>query len=198
MEHKKSGKKRIIVLSVVLLVILGGVGGAMYAWHQLNRPDVASLTTGRVTNSANNYDIDLTPVPQTGQYVSFEYPKGMTPRAAETDAAQLEAYTYVAKDVQSWLLAISVSNLPAGNIADSSDYMLRKNNPSTYAQSEETLGGQTFIIMTDRTAGGFSEVAFVQHGSLLASISLTGDHATGLQPLQTTFDMVLSSWKWAA
>jgi hypothetical protein len=50
--------------------------------------------------------------------------------------------------------------------------------------------------MTDEAVSGFNEVAFLQHNNLRATVALSGDDANGIQPLQTTWDMVLGSWHW--
>ncbi len=190
-------KKNLIITSGILLVVLVATIGIRYVLLQLNQPVTVTLTPGPETKAQNDYQIDLTPKLEAGKYVSFSYPAGLTARPTQAVAPYVESFYYTARasDVESWALAISVSTLPAGDLANSSGFMLRKNNPDKYLESHETVNGMPITIMTDHTAG-FSKIAYIQHNSLLATVSLIGNHAASVQPLQISFDTVLKSWQW--
>jgi UDP-N-acetyl-alpha-D-muramoyl-L-alanyl-L-glutamate epimerase len=189
---KKSRRKIFGSLGLMLIILI------LAAWRivaALNQPATATIQAGKV--KATGYSVDLTPITKVGKYASFNYPAGLTAEPVSTFAApNLEEFTFHAQDVESWLLAINIANLPDGQISQNSSYNLRKANPATYHESQETVNGSPVILMTDTTASGFSQAAFLVHGTLIGTISLTGDDAAGTQPLQQAFNMVLQSWKW--
>lgn len=86
--------------------------------------------------------------------------------------------------------------IPSGQLKDNNGYQVRKINPSTYQESHIVLNNKPIDVMTDKTVGGFSKVAFLINGQYQATISLYGDDANGLDVLQSTLNMVLSTWRW--
>lgn len=196
-RENKRRKKIHRVLGLILIIILILVGAIIYLLHLVSEPVTTNLKAGSSTVSQPTYSLNLTPKLEVGTYVSFDYPTMMMAGSAGPLASPfVENFYYSFRDVQSWILAIDVSTTKTGNLTDSSDYVIRADNPAEYTRSSQTIGGQSIIIFTDQSAGGFNETAFLLHGTYLATVSLQGDHTSGTQPLQTTFTMVLNSWKW--
>ena len=100
------------------------------------------------------------------------------------------------KDIETWVLAITLSNDAAGTLTSSSDYQTRINNPSEFTQTSQTFKGYPVVIFTDNNAADYSKTAFILRGNLLATISLRGGDKAGNQPLQTSLNMILNSWNW--
>ena len=86
--------------------------------------------------------------------------------------------------------------MPGGDLSNNSSFVLRKENPQTYSEATTIINSQSVIVMTNTSDSGFSKVAFLTHGGLVATVALKGDDSNGAQPLATAFNMVLSSWHW--
>ncbi|HUD06481.1 MAG TPA: hypothetical protein VMR34_01205 [Candidatus Saccharimonadales bacterium] len=196
-KSKKSKKKKYLVLLFVLILF---VTGAFYFLHNLNKPVVGVVSSTQSSSlSTVSYDIDLTPVSESGKYISFDYPKGMRllSSALADPATSLESYNYYAKDLYSWTLAIDLTKTGSGQVNATSAYTSRATNPQMYSEGSMNVNNQAITVFTDKSfTGGFSKVAFFSHGDIVATVSLIGDDSSGVGPLETTFNMVLSSWEW--
>ena len=141
--------------------------------------------------------IDMTPKVLIDDYASFSYPKGLTTsRSISYGPPVVAAYNLTYRDIQTWHLAVTILKVPSGNLNDNNAYQFRKINPEKYEASELVVGGKRAAIMTDKTASGFSQVAFLVNGQYQAIVSLYGDDSHGSASLQSTLTMILSSWHW--
>ncbi len=191
---RQSLTARIIALLIVLAIVTGGWRIVM----ELSQPTTVAVGSASDTSSQSSYRVDLTPKLTSGQHVSFNRPKDLKLiSTALVSVPSVEDFTFYVKDTASWTLAVDISRTPTGNLSESSSYTLRKNNPATYSASTITAQGQTVQIMTDTSvASGFSNVAYLTHGTFVATISLIGNDNSGTGPLDATFAMVLNSWHW--
>jgi hypothetical protein len=192
-------RKRLIILGSVLLLLTVAVVVITRIINQFSQPvqGTTKVGQGTVDNQNISFSVSLTPKPQSNHYATFDYPSGITLNTPQPLTAPFVAtMVYSARDVESWVLAIDISSNPVGNLSNNSAYLGRIDNPTEYHQSQTTINGQPVLIITDTTAPGFSQLAFLVHGSWLATVALTGDDANGTQPLQTAFNMVLNSWHW--
>jgi hypothetical protein len=132
-----------------------------------------------------------------GEYVSFDYPKGMrvVPKNS-IGSPVVSVYDFSYNDIESWDLAISIFLVPSGKLSDNNAYQLREMNSAEYTQSTQVINGQSIIIMTDNTIGYYNKVAFLVHGQYQATISLSGDDQDGNTNLIKTLNMILNSWTW--
>jgi hypothetical protein len=189
-------RRRLTLLSGLLVIVAGVIIGKSFV-SRLNQPTSGTITTSTPHSGQAEYNVNLTPKPKVGKYASFNYPAGMTLKNSATIATPgVEELVFTARDTTAWLLAIDVSMPRGGLLISDSGYADRLNSPSLYQESQVTINGQSVIIMTDKSAASFSKVAYLMHGPFLATVSLTGNDATGTTPLQTTLNMVLSSWIW--
>lgn len=197
LRPKKSKKKirRLIWLVLPLLLVVGVI---LFMRH-LSDPAVASIkSTEKTIKDSLYYSVDLTPVWQSGNYASFDRPKGMSLYSSSLNdpATSLESYNYYVKDVYSWTLAIDVTNSTDG-LKGLSAYAIRINDPATYGLTEQTINNQKVSVFSDNSfTSGFSKVAFFSHGSEVATVSLIGNDSSGTAPLVKTFNMVISTWAW--
>lgn len=190
-------RKHIIKISILLVFGIAIVIGISLIYRQINQPAVATLTEGQAIKSQTpSYNIGLTPKLVSGKYVSFDYPTGLTSKPGQLAGPIVEDFVFNARDIGYWTLAIEISKLSGGDLMNNSSYTLRKNMPPQYSESHVVAKGQSVDIMTDTTADGFNEVAFIIHNNLLATVALSGKDAVGTQPLQTTLNMVLNSLHW--
>ncbi|HEY1645782.1 MAG TPA: hypothetical protein VGF75_05435 [Candidatus Saccharimonadales bacterium] len=194
-QPKRKLKKRYLIIPTILVLIIIAV---IYFVQILTKPVTASVSVSQKTVSSSLiYNIDLTPVLQSGQYASFDYPKGVRLYSSSLNdqANSLESYSYYVKDTYSWTLAIDVT-LSTTGLDGLSAYQIRTDNPE-YSAADQTINGQPVVIFTDNTfTTGFEKVAFFSRGNEVATVSLIGNDSSGLKPLITTFNMVLNSWIW--
>lgn len=198
MRRHKISKLKILLL-ILAAVIIALVVFAIIFLIKLDKPVSAKVqSTQESASGILAYNINLTPVYQSGKYASFDYPKGLKLVSTTLGASSsLEDFTYYVKDIYSWTLAIDVGSYPDGVLSENSSYLFREENPHTYSKSSETIHGMPITIMTDNSfSGGFSKVAFIPYGNYIATISLMGNDTSGIGPLVTTFNMVLGSWHW--
>lgn len=193
-------RRLLIGLNCLLVIAIIGVA-VKTTITILSQPSSGTITTPQqsvATAQTASASINMTPAVQTCPYATYEYPSGMTTQASNPNVGPtLANFNYVYKDIESWNLAVAVNSDPTGQVASDSGYQYRKENPNIYQASQITVDGQTVPIMTDITAGGFSKVAYLIHGSYLATVSLLGDDSSGSAPLQATLSMILNSWKWS-
>ena len=187
-------KKRRLVGIVLLLAVIAIICGSVVL-SRLNQP-VSGTIKMSDDKVQTGYSISFTPKKAVGKYVSFSYPSGMTPKkASPVSAPEVEELAFSARDVSSWLLAVDVSTPRGGTIDGDSGYTYRKANPGIYQASQLIVNDQVVEVMTDTTAG-FSKVAYLMHGPLLATVALSGEDTAGTKPLEVALTMVLNSFRW--
>jgi hypothetical protein len=191
---KRKRKLLKILAAVIVLFIIGRIID-----NQLNKPAQGTVIDEQPTSQANlaNNSFNLSPASVSGQYASFSYPKVMTKLAPSgLSGSEVATYSYKYKDIETWILAIEILKVPSGNLNDNSAWMLRKDNPSIYQETDNTINGQAVMIMTDTSASGFAKVAFLINGEYQAMIALTGDDPSGTTNLGAVFNQVVGSWSW--
>lgn len=184
--------KRVVTSTCVIILL---VAGCIFLLHKLNKPVNAPAIT-----TAGNTAVPIPPQPiaVSNAYARFSYPGTMQVMAGAEGPMgdEVAVYNYKMSDVVPWHLAITINHLQEPELTYDSSYLLRKNHPTEYRASTATSGSNTFAVMADTQAGGFSKVAYSLHGDLSADISLTGDDASGDSTLAQAFQQVLQSWQW--
>jgi hypothetical protein len=190
-----SRRHKLFLASIGLLILLVTVL-AFFLYSTINHPSNGVVdNSGLATVPTKKFD--FTPQLVTGKTATFSYPAGMNPTNGGNVAIPiLEQFVFTHSDIQSWKLAIAVLGQQSGRLAENSAYQFRKSKPDTYKESVSTFGGKEITIMTDVTAPGFSQIAFLISGDKSATVSLYGDDAFGVSDLEKTFEMVISTWKW--
>jgi hypothetical protein len=188
----KYKKTTVFILIVLILIIIMSI-----LVIRLEQPQSVQAVFGKSITSKSGFNIDLTPTLYKDSFVAFNYPKGLSKKPSNPLAAtDVDIIDFGAQDILSWTLAIDVTNTGSKPLNDDSSYRIRTDQQSIYKQSSLYIGNQNVTVMTDTTASGFSRVAFLQHGNLRATVALIGDDADGSSPLQTSWNMILSSWQW--
>lgn len=101
----------------------------------------------------------------------------------------LEIYQLTADTTYTKQLAIAVSRLPGGDLANNSAYLLRQSQPGTY--TEQKIGAADVWLRRD----GTEETAFLVHGERVATLAFTQQGST-TAALQTEVHNVLDSFTW--
>jgi hypothetical protein len=170
-----------LVIAVVLIIFA----------HNIIEP----VTTTNITTPTVAVQQVSPPVQVKGKYASFSYPGSLKPAPGATSSG-LGSYSYTKVDIESWQLEIEINELSQPSLSADTGYVLRENDPSRYQATTVVNGKNTFIIMSDTQAGGFSKVAFSLDGDKSVDISLIGDDPSGNAALANTFREVLQSWQW--
>jgi hypothetical protein len=189
-----SKKTKIAVICVVVIVAI--LGTMRIVSSIINTPSQGIIYAPNNSQPVQS-SINLAPKLLTGKYATFNHPTGLTQVANNKIVTPVVAtYNFSYRDIETWDLAIDIILVPSGKLTDNSSYQVREINPATYQQSQLNLNNHIITVMTDRSASGYSKVAFLVHGQYQATISLYGDDASGFKYLDLTLNMVLSSWHW--
>jgi hypothetical protein len=197
LARKKDHRKRWLVIFIIVILVLI-IGIARFVTNSLNSSVNGVISSPTKSQQNAGLSFNATPVNVNGTNISFSYPQALAvdPAAQKPTYPILESYVYKYSDIETWLLAISIIHLESNNLTGDSGYYSRLQDPAEYSQSSVTLSGKTYIVMSDKSAVGFSEIAFTMHNGMAADISLLGNDALGTSELQKTFNMVLSSFSW--
>jgi hypothetical protein len=190
-----SVKRRII--GIVTLILLLCVGLTAYLLlHFIDTPSQSKITNAPKT-TATTAAFNSTPTIVHNKFFTFSYPAALNPQTQQPlSGSEIASYGYTYRDVESWQLTVVVLEPSAPILGNDSAYSYRIKHPEQYQLSTETVDGLPVQITTDTEAGGFSKVAFVQHGTEIANISLLGDDSSGTGLLNKTFSQVIDSWVW--
>lgn len=193
MRLSKKTKTKVIFSFITIIFLL--VAFKIFDSY-INKPSQGVIYTPSGSQTSQS-SINLTPKLINGKYATFNVPSCLTQVAnSKIITPELSTYNFSYKDIEPWNLAIDILNIPTGKITDNNAYQVRQINPTMYAPSQININGQNITVMTDKSTGGFSKVAFLVNGQYQATISLYGDDIYGTKPLDSTFNMVLSSWHW--
>lgn len=90
------------------------------------------------------------------------------------------------------ILAVTVSEMPAGGLAETSAYKSRLNDPATYRRAIEQRNGQEIHFFNNQQTP--ETVAFLQKGNMVATVGFSG----GIEAEGATaeYDHVINSWQW--
>lgn len=196
LSPKKWYRRRLLIYPLVIVVITLGV--IYHEMGNINKPSIGVVTNPTPTQQTAGLSFNFTPTTVTGTYISFAYPKLLLVDTA-TQKPQypiMESYVYKYNDTETWLLAITVTDLQSDSLKADSSYYARLLNPTEYQLSTVTVKNNTFQVMTDTQAVGFGKVAFSLHNNMSADISLIGDDDLGTTNLQKVFNIVLGSFSW--
>jgi hypothetical protein len=189
----KSHKKKLLIIGILFVVFIIGLLYIDKKWTQPRATNAVS-SPYPITKQET---LNLIPTNYSDKFVSFSYPTIMTSNQTPNfNLPIVDIVNMSYPDAQSWLLSVDVSNIPSGNLYDNEAYQARIVNPTTYLLSQTTINGMSVPIFTDKTASGYSRVAFLLSGDYQATVSLTGDDTSGVGPLASTMAIILNSWKW--
>jgi hypothetical protein len=194
--HKLLTRKRIVIVSIIAVLVVT-VAFVMYVDAKLNEPSVGSVDNPSSSQQNAGLAFDFAATHVTGTTISFSYPKVFSVVSSPPPVSPItEFYQYKYKDIETWDLSLTVTRLESDSLRADSSYYSRLLNPGEYTQSTLTENGQSFVVMSDTKAAGFSEVAYSLHNGLSVDISLTGDDNAGTSNLQKVFQNVLKSFVW--
>jgi len=196
LSPKKWYKRKLLIYPVIIVVVIIGI--IYYGMGNVNKPSIGVVTNPTPAQQAAGLSFNFTPHAVTGSYISFAYPKllSVDTTAQKPQYPILESHVYKYNDTGSWLLAIAVTDLQSDSLKADSSYYARLLNPTEYRLSTVIVKNNSFQVMTDTQAVGFSKVAFSLHNNMSADISLNVNDDSGTANPQKAFNIVLGSFIW--
>ncbi len=185
--------RRLIVFGILAIVIVAAIIGVKQV---IGGSAEGTITTTGTTQQAAA-EPATTMVAEQGKYASFNYPSYFTPQKSEPAITPvLVNYNYIKSQIGSWQLAIQISSLSTGNLDDNGSYHYRKITPSQYVFTTQTVNGKSVPFVTDKTLGGYNQVAYLTNGSKVASVSLLGSNGQDTAKMDEALKSILASWQW--
>ncbi len=163
--------------------------------EKVSLPMHAKTAAHPATSQAPASDLD-------NSYFSLALPAGFVPQSSQSPSAGLLYSQTIIKPGAggSLIISIGISNLPAGGLKESSSYRLRAQQTQTYKLTEQTINGANVTVAARNDGAGGEVVAFLPHGSYLATIGITsGVQAVGggdTAGNQAVLSQLLQLWQW--
>ncbi|HSH31283.1 MAG TPA: hypothetical protein VK963_01305 [Candidatus Saccharimonadales bacterium] len=180
---------RLLLLGLLLVPLIGVV----LLWKSVNSPAIGTITkSAPPQGNVAEPEVELEQL--DGRYISFTHPTSYKVSPKEpVNAAALEQYVLVSGSFPSKLLAVTVTRLPSGSLADDSSYKLRQLQSETYLEQKRRIDGDQVSLMIKRA--GFERVTFWPHNGMLATIVLSSG-APDQDELEQEYARILESWRW--
>lgn len=178
----------------MLLVLVVGI----VAWRQLQAPSQATIRQLPTTRSAAK--VPTAPAAKTinDTYAHFTFP-GSYLIANQQSKTTTHNYLLVRAGGLvgvSSRVGVTIAAQDSGTLINNSSYRARAAN-AAYRTTSWRVDGQTIPGFIKESADdGFEMTAFWQHGTMLATISLTSPQLTDDQALTKEFEALLASWRW--
>lgn len=181
-----------LVFLVVMVVIIAKIIAAPAHGHQIPVDRQA-----RVTPKKSAPVLPASEIPTS--YFRLALPAGYKPQTAETVPGLLYSQTLTKPSLGgTMVVSIAVKTMPEGGLDGEPSYRLRQSKPTQYRQSTQSVQGGSATVFND--AESASVVAFMPHGSYLATVSVTlgisnpssDDNSDELKVLQP----ILAAWQW--
>lgn len=134
--------------------------------------------------------------PLNGKNFSLSYPSSYRLEDTGQHAVNiLESYRLVASPARGGLarvVAVTIYDVPGGNLIDTSSYKSRKDKPGEYKFKTTQLGGHPAELVTSNLTS--ETVAFTKKGSMVAAIGFSG--GVNAEGAEDEYNQILNSWKW--
>lgn len=170
-----------------MLVVAVIVGVIIVIIKILNSPAIGTVIP-TATQSSNTTTTSNEPINFSDKYISFTYPGNLEVIRSQKSAGVLDVINIYSNsnDHSNEHVAISVVREA---VANDSGISYRRAHKELY---KEQAGSSGAILFT-KTSSGNEKTAYIVHGDLLASVSLT---VPGSKDLSKDFAMILNSFLW--
>lgn len=180
-----SRRRKIFASIVIVIAIIVGV--IIVVIKILNSPAVGTVMP-IVTQPSSATTTSNKPGNYSDKYISFTYPGNLEVIRSQKSTDYLDVVNLYSNNTNhsNEHTAISVVR---GAMTNDSGISYRRAHTELY---KEQAGSSGAIIFT-KTNGGNEKTAYIPHGDLLASVSLT---VPGSKDLNSDFSMILNSFHW--
>ncbi len=197
--HQRSSRHKIRVRWIIAgLAVVCALIGLRVLLQYLDAPTSAAKVMNQPASVAAPAERSGKPVPVSNAYAQFSYPSFLTPLKQQQPAggSTLAAYGYEYHAAVPWQLTVTINYVPGSLANNDSAYYAMVQNAARYQKTMETVNGHPVTVVTDLTAGGFSKIAFLFHGTYSANIAVNGIDQQYTEQEQATLDQIVKSWNW--
>lgn len=190
-------KPKAIGLIVGILLVVGGI----IWWYRINQSPAEGIINNGITPSQEPSTTAQTTTVFEGKTITFAHDAKYTAKKVQPNKAYLGQVTLNRQKEAlhgSSSISVSVRNMQGNNaLEEESAYVLRKNNPSKYAQKQTVIKGKTFIVFENPTDEQKELIAFIKNDTkkILAIISMTTTEIS-FEELSKEFNSLLESFLW--
>ena len=192
-HHPRASVVSTVLLVIVTTVLIGKLA-APASGHRVAVDRSIAQPKPHATVQAPASTLDTT-------YFSLKLPLGYLLQSSQSGGAgMLYTATIIHPSIDgSRIIGISISQLPAGGLSESSAYRARTLAPQTYAVMPLKVSGESINLATrlDHEAG--EVVAFWPHATILATLSIsTGMAASESDQVsnEASLRTLLKNWQW--
>jgi hypothetical protein len=176
-------RRKITIIATALTLLM--VAWIVILVKNLNSPAIGEITppTGvKIAPLATSKN----PGAYSGQYISFNYPKNFDVIPSQKSGGILEVASLYSNDHAGKQVSISVIR---ESIANDSGVNYRRGHPELYKQTKDSKDNLVFT----KNQNGSEYTAFLVHGDLVASISLSSNYT---KDLSADYQAIAKNWQW--
>ncbi len=204
-----------VVLSVLIIILLAGIGGGLYFWQKATIPQISESQRKEDLKKMLGRDVkeevkEVTEAaPFENDYFSLTLPRGAKRYAADertnddsSNSAETKSKDPLLIENMSFdlyepriVFVTSVRKLPSNStkLADISGVNLRKNSPKSYKSEEISKNEVKGLVFTKKESGQFEKTAFFIAKGKLLTFALTSPNYSA--EAEQVFNDVFSSLK---
>lgn len=188
-EVRQKKSKKTLIFGVFFILPLIAVVFAIRYFHGPAQGYVRVIEEA----TEKQQEAQLPPERHEGKYISFLHPAAYDPRDVEMDAVSIEKGLLVASSGSSRIIAYAVADMRGKTISDFPSYQLRNEvEKDAYDREERIFGDSTAIVFT-KAEGGYEKTAFIIHGGVLLTISVSGTVFADSEAVEEDFGTVFES-----
>lgn len=197
-QEKKAGSFKWVWISMAPVVVALGV------WWYFHGEATGTIHKGAVQTETKAIKDEK--VRFNGKYLSFAHSSKYKPTASENAAEDKDA---LKKEKSSFLdsvllvsyssifskkLAMSVQELPSGNLEDNASYKMRLSKPSVYVKSTLTVNNENVDVFTS-DADVKEQGVFLRHNGIIVSVVLSSTNDS-LENMRDELSTIVKSIEW--
>lgn len=182
-RSKKSSKRIFLLLGFILI---GAVVLFLLFWsHSASNGTIDNGTSNQPTSPEKYLSFN-------SKYIAFKYKSMYSVLKQPASGQDLENYMFTADTTYSKQIAVSVEQLPGGNLNNNTAYAYRKVSTDLYTNKIVNVGG---ITANEWLKDDGSEVtAFIVKGDTVAVLAFTSQNPT--DQLAAEANNLLASFQW--
>lgn len=185
-RQRRSGRRKWIYLLATVVVIGLAILIFQLTNNAGNKGSITAAKAKDTTQAKTSFKLF------SGRYVKFEYSSRYAPQTLPAKDLDLELYMFTADTIYDKRLAVSVSQLPEGQLTQSSAYMLRSTDTAAYSLTNQKVDGLNSVIATK--SDGSEKTAFIPNGQKIAILSFVTANTS--DDINNELQRALSTFQW--
>lgn len=189
-KKRLSGRKKVLLVLVVFLALLGGSG---YALSQtLTGPAIGTVVTNlpAVTKPT---EVELEQF--DGTLFSFVHPMSYIEQANKPNPNNLEARTFISSGMATRIVTIVVTKFQSGRLEDDPSYLMRSQETTKYKMRSLVIKNEKVVVFNSTDPQQYQQAAFWPHQGKLLTFTMTGV-ASDPEGMNKEYQYMLESISW--